>query len=152
MCKLLTLVVLIVMNLFFTHPVMAHALKTDGTLGAILHIDPDDSPIAGDLSTFVFEFTTTNGQFSIDQCQCQVSITQSDKEVYHQQLSDIAFTYVFPEKDIYQLTVTGKPQFKLKWDIRVEKQTAPSQNFNYWIIGGIMAVLFLSAFIYAKKH
>lgn len=33
----------------------AHVLQTDGSIGAVLHVDPDDNPIIGEKATFFFD-------------------------------------------------------------------------------------------------
>lgn len=43
----------------------AHVLKTDGSIGAVVHIDPDDDPIIGKSANFFLEFKDTKNKFQL---------------------------------------------------------------------------------------
>lgn len=166
--------VLLRMTLFFTFvfilfPIQiasAHVLKTDNTIGAILHVNPEDDPIAGEPTQFFFALKDTTNKFSTDNCNCTVRITQNGKTLedgqgtidpdYDQAL---LFTYTFTKKGMYQIAVIGKPEheptfqpFQLTYDIRVarEKETQDqSQSLPLLpilvsvIIGSILIAYFL---------
>src|SRR5438045_57931 len=68
------------------HIVSAHVLKTDGNIGAVLHIDPDDDPIAGSQASFFFEFKDIQGKFQSQNCDCTFSIAEDGKEIFSQPL------------------------------------------------------------------
>ncbi|HSX18542.1 MAG TPA: hypothetical protein VLE91_00245 [Candidatus Saccharimonadales bacterium] len=141
----LSLVVFIFLSIIhyslFILPTYAHVLKTDGSIGAVLHIDPDDDPIAGSQSGFFFEFKDKQNKFSPQYCTCTFSIVENGKEIYSQPLfqnnSNPSLTtpsvfYTFAKKDVYQLRVTGVPNpadsfqtFTLTYDVRVERVASP---------------------------
>jgi hypothetical protein len=113
-------------------------LKTDGSIGAVLHINPNDEPTANQPSTLVFEFKDKRNNFSSKECNCLVSILANGKTVYSQPLFQdtqtkdtyAAITYIFPESNIYTVQITGKSlsgtsfqPFHLSWDIRVAAAT-----------------------------
>src|SRR5258708_4729715 len=85
----------------------AHILKTDSTIGAVVHIDPDDDPIISEPAYFYFEFKDTQNKFDLKNCNCKVSIKENEKVIYNTKLESSAgsstgtsatFNYIFPEK------------------------------------------------------
>lgn len=151
--------------------VSAHALKTDGNIGAILHIDPDDDPIAGSQSGFLFEFKDKQNKFTPQNCDCTFSIIEDGKEIYVQplfqnnqnpSLDSASVFFTFPERNVYQIKVAGKPTpsdafqpFSLVWDVRVAR-AAPNiatnsspVNQSWFLVhlphltGGLIVVIFL---------
>ncbi len=136
--KIVLLTIFTLYGLSFGSPVFAHVLKVDGNIGAVLHIDPDDDPIANLPSNFYFEFKDKQNQFDITKCNCQVYISESGKQLYTQAISSPTFSYTFLKKDVYQLVVIGQPtsgynfqQFSLSYDIRVARENLSSQATNY---------------------
>lgn len=142
--------------------VFAHVLKTSGSVGAVVHVSPEDDPIAGEPTDFFFEFKDKDGKFKPDNCDCKVVILKSGKEAYSAplfqsntdpNLTNASFSYTFPEKNVYTVKVIGNPltpdafqAFTLDYDIRVaresETNTSPNQTgnlntqksgFGYWV-------------------
>ncbi|MEP7166382.1 MAG: hypothetical protein ABI758_00205 [Candidatus Woesebacteria bacterium] len=129
-------------------PVQAHMLKTDTTIGAVIHIDPDDDPYVGVPSDIFFELKDTTGRFRPENCNCVVSIKQDDKVLdsfplsghdHATDLSHAAATYTFPQKGIYTITLDGSPvtggtfqTFSISYDVRVARiaAAAPKPNSN----------------------
>ncbi len=164
-------------TLFFLSPLpaYAHILKTDGNIGAVLHIDPDDDPFVGQQASFFFEFKDKQNKFTPQNCDCTFSITEDGKEIFSQplfqnnsspSLDNASVFFTFPEKNVYQVKVTGKPnpadafqKFTLTYDVRVARTTNSSTttqgtqatNTNWFsthiphVIGGIIIGLFLIA-------
>ncbi len=134
--------------LFFisAQPVWAHVLKTDNSIGAVIHVSPEDDPIAREITDFFFEFKDKNKQFKPENCDCKGTILRSGKEIYsaplfqnssNPNLENASFSFTFPERDIYKVQVSGKPtisgefeSFVLEWDIRVERETATAHTQN----------------------
>ena len=154
----------------FAIPVSAHVLKTDGSIGAILHIDPEDDPIASQQAGFFFEFKDKQNKFKLDNCTCTFSITEDGKQIFTNPLSQDNIFFTFPERNIYQVKVVGKPKiassfqpFTLTYDVRVDRTSAnqPSSQTNNsanWftrylphLIFGIAAVGFLIVTTIKKK-
>lgn len=122
----------------------AHVLKSDGSVGAILHVSPDDDPIAGVQTDFFFEIKDKSGTFVPDNCICTASILQNGTEVYSQplfannaspNLDNASLSYVLPQRDVYVVQMKGKPigkgtfePFTLSWDIRVERDQKPESQ------------------------
>jgi hypothetical protein len=141
----------------------AHVLKTDGTIGAVLHIDPEDDPIAGQDASIFFEFKDTKNQFKVENCNFNVVITEDGQELSRQQLADSSshIIYSFPHKGIYTVTVSGVPnngsfqQFSLSYDVRVAREgtsTNTSPNHLPWITAGVLALGLPLALFFKLRH
>lgn len=111
----------------------AHVLKSDGSVGAVLHVSPDDDPVAGVSTEFFFELKDKDGKFIPEDCDCTATVLQDGKAIYTQSLfqdkGGASFSYVLPQKGIYIVQINGKPNsqnafqpFTLSWDIRVARE------------------------------
>lgn len=146
--------------LFFLLPqvVQAHFLKTDGSIGAVLHIDPDDDPIAGKSSTFYFDVKDETNKFSITTCGCQVKIQQNNQDVYSQPVTQsgaesVSGSFLFPSQGVYQVSLVGQPlvagsfaPFQLTYDIRVSAAPSAASSWwdfvvKHWVYGAILVVV-----------
>jgi len=162
----LVLIVLVISNLSLgINVVSAHVLKTDGNIGAVMHVNPDDDPIAGLDSSFYFEFKDKSGKFDPAKCDCNAVILENGKELFKTaifaqsaSLTSSSFTFNFPEKNVYQLKVIGTANdnsfqnFTLNYDIRVAKDASNEtnkiiSNESIIIIGGIIALIALIIFV-----
>lgn len=142
------IIVFILVVLFFTtaQQVSAHVLKTDGSVGAVIHVSPEDDPIAREATDFYFEFKDKEGKFTPENCDCKGTIIEGGKEIYSAplfqnssdpSLENASFSFTFPRKNVYKVQVSGTPTtpgafepFTLSWDIRVarESETQPASN------------------------
>jgi hypothetical protein len=151
-CSALLLTVVIV------NPASAHVLKTDGTIGVVLHIQPDDNPTAGVVTTYQLAFDDTSGQFNLKNCDCGVSVQQNGATIDTGPLvvsSSLASTdtYTFKTPDVYTLVISGKPKsgnsfqpFSLSYLVRVEvngQMNAQPFPLTLGIGFGLMTVLLL---------
>ncbi len=114
----------------------AHQLATDKNIGVVLHVDPNDNPIATQSSGFYFDFSDRDNKFQLASCLCSVSIKQNGQELTTEQLSSTnlstaSFQYVFPTPGVYQVQVVGVPQsahsfqpFSVSYDVRVTDATS----------------------------
>ncbi len=117
--------------IFVTMPVLAHVLQADGTIGAVLHVDPDDDPVAKEDSSFFFEFKDTSHIFSLADCICTVAIDSNANTIYKTTLNTTpVVTFVFPERGVYTIRVTGASishrfnPFTLSYVVRVDRESA----------------------------
>lgn len=161
-------------------PVEAHFLKTDHNIGAILHVDPNDDPVAKEQASFFFEFKDLKNQFKPKLCDCEFSILENGAVIYSQplfqnnqnpSLTNTSVFYTFPQKDVYQVQVIGKPvsenafqPFILTWDFRVDQEANhPSQPATYnfftdhlihFVEAGILIAVFIGLIVSQnkKKH
>lgn len=131
--------------------VLAHETQSDGEIGAILHIDPNDDPVAGEPATLYFEFTDMREKLNLNSCDCKVVIKKGDSELLNQKFGaadgssvSAVVNYNFPEAGIYKAEIKGEPKsgefqpFELSFSIRVEKSfpksitEAHEQPGNTW--------------------
>ncbi len=157
------------------YSVSAHVLKVDDNISALLHVEPNDDPVAGEQSSFFFEFKDKTNQFKPENCDCTFSILENGKQLYFQplfqnntnpSLTNASVFYTFPQRDVYVVQVTGKPlmptafqSFTLTYDIRVarvsdgnEQTSVPFQSWlvTLWIPLGAV-VLIGGAFAISSK-
>lgn len=140
-------------------PAHAHKTEVSGDIAGTWHVDPDHSPIAGEPAQIWIALTQRGGiVIPLDQCDCQLSITQGDSSeaapVLTPPLEAIAVeqyqgipgaNFVFPDAGQYQLVLTGQPKneasfqpFQLSYTVSVgvgspsslpeSTPTAPNQN------------------------
>ena len=135
MFKIFTLIVLQFLTLLLPPMLLAHETESDSGIGAILHVDPNDSPVEGQESTLFFEFTDMEEKLNLVDCECVIVIMRGDQEVLRESFSaegnsstSGVVDFIFPESDIYKAIVTGKPKlegqfqaFNLTFPVRVEQ-------------------------------
>jgi hypothetical protein len=131
--------------LFILAPIAnAHEFKLNRSIGALLHMEPDDSPIVGQPAKLFFAFKDFDNVFDPASCECHVVIFRNEKIIYDGILhSDgdsaygpnvLSLEFVFPEKGIYTLVVHGRDtekkfqEFSLSYDIRLERDSAEEAN------------------------
>lgn len=144
-------------------PVFAHQLVTDGSIGVVLHVDPDDDPIANQNATFHFDFQDRENKFQLDHCQCTVVVMQDGKELASAPLtpatlSIASYSYTFLAKGVYAIEVIGVPQpgdafqpFTVRYSQRVARDGTAS-GFPAWAwvpIGAGIAVVLVVGFTLA---
>jgi hypothetical protein len=131
--------------------VEAHVLVYDRDIGAVMHIDPDDAPVAKEQSAFFFEFKDTQNKFDPVNCDCTFSISENGTEIYSQPLfqnstkptlNNAGVFYTFSKKDVYEIKIVGKPNsqnafqsFTLVYNVRVDQIATPattSENTNFF--------------------
>ena len=118
------------------NPASAHELESDTTIGAVLHIQPNDSPVVGEETTYRLAFTDTANKLDLNACDCSVEIKFEGNTIETRALTassklESTDTYIFKEAGLYTLIATGKPkaldtfgEFTLTYPIRV---TSPKQ-------------------------
>lgn len=151
--------------------VFAHTLDTNNGVGAVMHIEPDDDPIALAKSIFFLEFKDESGKFSFIGCNCEASIYAQGKKIFSQPLNRFnemtaSFAFTFPEMNVYQLRIEGSPKekgqfnsFSLSYDIRVARtaKNLPLNIKNDWLgshvihIAAILTVFLVIATILIKS-
>ncbi len=118
-------------------PVVAHQLKTNGEVGALMHIEPADQPKVGTNQTIWFKLVKKGGQkIAADQCNCTLSLTQGPRSILDTPLTagtsgeNAGFPtaqLIFPHPGGYTLVVSGTPKgtapkftpFSLRWAVKV---------------------------------
>jgi hypothetical protein len=149
---------------------LAHTVENDGVIGATLHVDPSDDPVATEPSGFYFDFKDTGGKFRIDDCLCTAVIRKGNQELFTQQLTKAgaqtaSFAYAFPEKGEYLVRLIGVPlrngdfkPFDLSFKMNVRREPTPTPspspepgavsaegiNEGGWAVPGALALLALA--------
>ena len=162
MAKQLVLIILLfIMAILPSAPVNAHVLAADGDIGAVLHINPDDSPVSGSPTNYILSFSDTTNKFKLSECDCRVSVLENGKSLSSKSLaatSDLTSsnTFTFPKSDVYTLEITGKPKphygfqsFKIDYTVRVnagDVQTQPMPPLLWVGMGGTIGLIILAAY------
>ncbi|MEX0617174.1 MAG: hypothetical protein WD231_05235 [Candidatus Woykebacteria bacterium] len=173
MRKLLLIPLLVISILSLgASPVEAHILKTDGSIGAVIHINPDDDPYVGEVADFYFEIKDKSGKFNSSNCSCAVSILRSRKEIFSAPLiqetglTSESFSFTFREKAVYTLVLKGTPKepdafqpFNITYDLRVSRERLGNSSDSkgdssglYMTIGLIIAAVATFSFIFRLKR
>lgn len=173
--KKILLLSIFLTTLIFPSPLSAHVLETDGSIGAVLHVNPDDSPIIGQPAELYFEIKDRNGLFTPQACQCTLTITENNKNIYTQNLiassddtSGLGTEFSFPRQNLYQLKLSGQPlpsnnfqPFELTYTLRVERTattaTTTNSGLSLWISSHIPHLIFslvilASVIVIIRKH
>ncbi|AFZ03050.1 hypothetical protein [Calothrix sp. PCC 6303] len=134
-CSLFSLFVL------HTSPTFAHKVKIAVDIGATLHIEPNDSPRAGEVSKVWLAMTRKGGKLvPLSECNCQLNVYSQpyktgDAPLLQPSLQPLnvdkyqnipSADVKFPQAGAYYLELSGKPKsegnfqpFKLKFDVTV---------------------------------
>lgn len=161
MKRFLLFIVLLGLPALFTGTAEAHVLKTDGDIGAVLHINPDDNPTSGTPVSYILSFTDTSGRMTLPNCACGATVLENGKQIAQEPLSDTSAmqsndTLTFPKAGVYVLQVSGAPKeadafqpFVLRYTVRVTSGQPTAQPFPVLLWVGIattMALLLLVAY------
>jgi hypothetical protein len=128
---LLGIVAALVLALGLPAITSAHVLKIDGTIGAVLHINPDDGPTTGTPTDYVLSFSDDTGRFSLSKCNCSVTVLENGRAIATKPLaassnrvSENRYTFIKPA--VYTLRFSGAPKtpgefqaFTLAYEVRV---------------------------------
>ncbi len=154
----------------------AHELKSDGSISALLHINPDDDPIAGQPSELLFLINDKNKKFKAEECDCKASVTDNNETVFSSSLFKgktsyrgifaPAIPYTFPRKGVYTIRLVGEPKntdgfqsFSLTYNLRIDKDELtpkkPSQNnalYYFAIIATLTGIVYFAKIFFTKTN
>lgn len=140
----------------------AHSLKFADAIGMVIHIDPDDSPIAGKATNIYVDLKVDAEVFAPSLCRCNISVQKDGQEVIFHQLQSgsdgfVPVVYTFPEPGAYNLKLTGYPQkggkfesFELNYAVNVREVESAAVG-NGTVIAVLIAIaigLLLGAYYY----
>lgn len=110
-CTLIALTLLA--SLFIVPTALAHTLERDGSVGAVLHITPNDNPVAGEEAVVGFSVSDTQKRFSARDCRCSLQILKEGKTIATKELpSSLETLYTFPDTGQYTLRLVGTSKSK----------------------------------------
>ena len=116
----------------------AHILQSDGEIGAVFHIDPDDSAVSGRLTTYELFFSDTSDRLDLADCDCTATLSEQNRKIMSAPLHAIDArssedTITFPRPAVYTLTIAGKPRqgaefqaFSTAFEVRANDDTGAS--------------------------
>lgn len=136
------------LGLLWITPAYAHQVEIAGDVGGTLHIEPNDTPRAGEPSLAWFALTQLGGkQIPLTECQCQLAVyaqpagatpiqepvlTAVDAEGYQ---GVPGAEIVFPQVGGYELVLRGEPNtpdafqsFELRFEVTVATGQAITQT------------------------
>lgn len=139
----------------------AHTLESDQTIGAVMHITPDDNPIVGQPATLVFTMSDKANLFNAQECVCTLIVKKGETELVTLDLNSTSLdkletTYTFPESGMYSLSLKGLYKydvtfetFELEFDLNVDRTeaTAGTGFKTFLLTHGIHIILFGGAFV-----
>ncbi len=173
MKNLLLIITFVVFVSIPYYPIYAHDFENEEEIGATMHVDPNDKPIANEESRINFEFISTSNDFNLQECNCTVTIYKNGRQLLSEELvpdedlpDSLGKSYIFPEEGEYNIQLTGKSlhadsfkEFSFDYPIRVlpgkiESKPIPERDENsalIWIsVFIIIATLFIFVVIYNK--
>ncbi len=113
---LITLLVALVLLMIPAEQAASHVLKTDGSIGVTIHINPDDAPVADAPSAIILTFQDKAGKLDAApwECDCRIEVRKTGEliETLPISLSSTVATvgYMFPDGGSYNLEVIGEPR------------------------------------------
>lgn len=107
-------------------PAQAHQVQTGGSVGATLHLEPNDTPRAQEDTLIWLALTQRGGRvIPLEDCYCTLRIYQGNTmlaQPYLQPISAEGYqdipsaTFVFPAVGTYTLVLEGRPQNEAEFD------------------------------------
>ena len=112
MSRLLFLLLAVTIGLFsIKTPTSAHVLITDntGSIGAILHVNPDDDPIADQPSSLFFDIQDQAFSKHPHDVKLEIINEQGTKNKLDITVagSSVSAKYTFPEQGVYKIVLTA---------------------------------------------
>ena len=134
-----------------TTPASAHVLQSNHGVSAILHLKPDDNPVAGKPIPVNFLFSNDAGGFSLNNYGVQLSLLQDGnvrvstpvKPLFFGSATEGETIATFPTVGVYTVLATGKPttagqpEFTLNFTVRVADSVSSVKKGD----GGTTALL-----------
>ena len=161
-----SLLALLLTVLFLASPAQAHFLSVDRTVGATIHIDPNDAPAANQPSTIFFDIADKSGHFKLENCDCRITISKAGHQLLDQKIGVNGVVYTFPQIDVYSVRLTGSPKeaaqfhtFDIGWNIRADHlagaaavagNLTKNQTLGGIIFTGVL-VLTISFFVFKRR-
>lgn len=131
--------------------VFGHNLQSSGSIGAVMHVDPNDAPVVDQQAFFFFAIKDKDNKFQFENCDCTGAIVQKEKVLYLAPLTQVAknadpgFNYVFSQNGDYEVRLSGKAvdgktfkDFEIEFPLQVTAVTRPSGEIYLAIVGGIL--------------
>ena len=134
-------------------PASAHTLKTDGTISASLHFEPDDGLMSGKAVTYNLFLNDAAKHFSFNDCTCTVIIKKDGSMISTRPMrlnsqNIISDSITFPKDGAYTVEFHGSPTkadtFQA-FTLEYPEHIAPSPNANHPTAAFITGMCMLAA-------
>ncbi len=134
-------------------PAQAHVLLADtkANIGAVLHINPDDDPVAGQTNQLYFDLQDKNSQVRIAYSGYELLVMDEQgkgaKPVLEIADSTLIASYNFPRQGLYKLTLRSKSSYEqfqkvsMTYSLRVSRGTAnPAETKEEYPLATVTAM------------
>lgn len=150
------------MAILFAPSASAHTLKTDGTISASLHLQPDDDPISSKPTEYVLFLNDSTRRFSFSNCDCTVAVTRDGKTVSTESMQlntqhIVGGSITFAQPGAYEIIFEGAPKssstfqpFTLRYAEQVAANTdtgRPSTAFVFGMSAIVVSMSIIALFI-----
>lgn len=142
--------------LCFPRVVFAHVLVKDTTTdsGAVLHITPDDDPVAGEQAALFYDIRDPS--LAMVKPEIMLTVTDAQGSIStlraHVQGTSVSASYVFPRQGVYRISLLllhdGRQLHDFTYSQRISRGTAGTVHYRApaWAeVGSTMALLSLGA-------
>lgn len=144
--------------LISSNEVVAHTSDTSESVSVLMHVEPDDRPLAEQSTILHFQIEDTSHKFSIKNCNCTVTISSNGKKLGVKTVSELtdqksvysAYSKVtFDRAGSYRIIFEAKPKnsgtfstFTTNFELKVgEKIPTPDNDVE---IPHVITYLFLA--------
>ena len=145
-----------------TQDVFAHELEQSNGISAVLHIPPDDNPLAGKKTVLNVAYGDKAQKFSLENCSCFISVVQNEHVLStvkatpalpHSKL-DSAVKVIFPNPGKYEVRVSGISidnsfaEFEIEFPVKITNSAIVASNkAGYQVLIFAIGTLLINAMI-----
>jgi hypothetical protein len=149
-----SLIFLSISQFVFTLPTQAHSLISQDNIAVVVHINPNDDPVAQEETQIYFSVSDTSKSFQSKYCQCKVLVQENGKTVFEKSLprenmvsdtAEFVAVYTFEKPIVYTVSLEGESintsfdSFTFSQDIRV-KHASTQSNIGQYTVYGLVAI------------
>lgn len=162
-----TITVICAMIISFAPAASAHTLKTDGTISAVLHFQPDDDPISDKPTEYILFLNDSTKRFSLDGCACSITIKKAGKTISTKPLrlnsqNILGGSITFTGAGAYEVIFQGTPvknntfqPFKLQYFEQVAPnpdEKRPSSTFIFGMGALVVSMVIIALWIKVRYN
>lgn len=108
--------------------VFAHTTFENANMTVLMHVSPDDNPIAKIPTNIFFYFTDSRKIFNLSDCDCLLVVSLGNQKILSEKMQSSSATVTLPRKAVYQVEIFAKSKtkkfadFLVHYDLRVERE------------------------------
>src|SRR5690349_1929660 len=101
----------------------AHEVESNNEVSALLHIYPNDAPVAGEKDQMEFTFWDSERTFALSKCDCTVKVLDGDSVVFSSNLATKSaekytqktlVDFVFPHEGFFKVVLNGSSKGEIE--------------------------------------